>query len=461
MSRRLELARQPVHVPGVGVGPLGVARHLVVARAAGEVTGGGVVGAGQRAVRHAVTVDVAVARPLAGELLQVLLGEDLAAVELLLRVLELGGHPEVHSEVEVGEHEHRCLEAIGVVERVARELVALFDRAGQQDHVLGVAVRKRVDEPDVRLRRARRQAGRRADALDVEDHDRHLRVVREAGELRHQRDARAGRRGHRPRARPARADGHADRGQLVLGLHDRDPLLALAVAAESVGVGDQVLAERGRRGDGVPRHDRDPAHQGADRGRLVAFDQDLALDHAGHRLEAVRVLLGEVVLPVVEPHLDGVEVDLDRLGLGQELAADTVLDGLPRDAEHAGDHAYVDHVRQLLSQRVALDLRLGELGEGNRVVGHVSPHVGRREHLFVDHDPARAHGLEVLAPGGDVEGDQDVDLVRARHVPFGRDPKLVPRRKAFDVGGKDVFGGDWDTHVEDRPGQYQVGGLAA
>src|SRR4029077_14701983 len=73
----------------------------------------------------------------------------------------------------------------------------------------------------------------------------------------------------------------------------------------------------------------------------------------------------------------------------------------------------------------------------------------------------RPDRLEVLVPGRGVEGDQDVDLVRARHVTFRGDPELVPGRQAFDVGGEDVFGRDRDAHPEDRPGQDQVGRLAS
>ncbi len=149
------------------------------------------VGPGQSAVGHAVVVHVAVARPLAGKLLQVALRQHLAAVELLLRVFELRRHPEVHAQVEVGEHEHGRLEAVGEVERVPRELVALLDRPRQEHEVLGVAVGQRVDEAEVGLGCARRQPRRWSDALDVEYHDRHLGVVGKAGELGHQRDSRA------------------------------------------------------------------------------------------------------------------------------------------------------------------------------------------------------------------------------------------------------------------------------
>ena len=128
--------------------------------------------------------------------------------------------------------------------------------------------------------------------------------------------------------------------------------------------------------------------------------------------------------------------------------------------QDAGNDADVNHVRQLLAQSVALDLGLGELGERHRVVGDVRASLGGREGLFVHHHPAGADRPQVLVPGGDVEGDQDVDLVPAGHVPLRGDPKLVPGWQALDVGRKYVLGRHRDTHVEDRPGEDQVRCLA-
>src|SRR6266567_2934275 len=88
-----------LRVPGV----------LVVARTAREVTRGRVVGAGQCAVRDAVAVDVLVAAPFAAEAVQVLLVQDLAAVEWPLGVLESRRDPQIHAEVEVRQHENRRL----------------------------------------------------------------------------------------------------------------------------------------------------------------------------------------------------------------------------------------------------------------------------------------------------------------------------------------------------------------
>ena len=114
--RGLELARQPVEIIGVVVGALAVLRLLVVAGSAGEVRRHAV--ARHRAVRDAVTVDI----PVAGELAQPLQRgsvEPLAAVERLGGVVKRLGHPGVHPEVEVRQHEH------GVWSRSARSKASM------------------------------------------------------------------------------------------------------------------------------------------------------------------------------------------------------------------------------------------------------------------------------------------------------------------------------------------------
>ena len=81
----LELAGQPVEVLLPVLGPLAVARFLVVAGAAGEVGRQRVLGAGDGAVADAVAVDVLVPLELA-QPLEIRGGRDLAALDRLGRV---------------------------------------------------------------------------------------------------------------------------------------------------------------------------------------------------------------------------------------------------------------------------------------------------------------------------------------------------------------------------------------
>ena len=63
------------------------------------------------------------------------------------------------------------------------------------------------------------KSGGRPDTLNVPDDGGDFHVVAEPDEFGHQRDARTRRARHRARAAPTCADGHADRGKLILGLH--------------------------------------------------------------------------------------------------------------------------------------------------------------------------------------------------------------------------------------------------
>ena len=219
-----------------------------------------------------------------------------------------------------------------------------------QHDVLRVAVREERGREQVALRRARRQAGRRADALDVEDHRRRFRVVREARELAHQRDAGAGRRRHRPRARPARADHHAERRDFVFRLDDRERRLpGRLVHPVLLHVADERLAERRRRRDRIPGDDRDAGHHAADGRGRVAFDQDLA-GRFVHRLERERILLREIRLGVVPAGLERAGVQRDGLGLLAELLVERLLHQREVDAEDLRQHAVVDHVAHETAQ---------------------------------------------------------------------------------------------------------------
>ena len=188
--RGLELPREPIQILRVVLGTLAVLRLFVVARPAREIRRHAV--AGDRAVRDAVAVHVAVAREFADALERVGI-QQLAARDRLGRIVEGVRHPRVHAQVEVRHHEDRRLHVLGEVERVHRHRVALGDRAGQQQRVLGVAVRQEGRGQDVLLTGPGRETGGWPAPLDVEDHGRDFGVVAKAGELRHQRNAGTGR----------------------------------------------------------------------------------------------------------------------------------------------------------------------------------------------------------------------------------------------------------------------------
>ena len=142
-------------VDGRGTGGRGKAFEAVVHRRLGELESDEQASA-VRALAAAPGIDGArvgiVGGPYGGFL-------PLPAILRRLGVREGIRHPGVHAEIEVGEHEHRRLQAFGEVERADGEVVALLDRRRQEEGVAAVAVRQPRGERDVALRGPRRQAG--------------------------------------------------------------------------------------------------------------------------------------------------------------------------------------------------------------------------------------------------------------------------------------------------------------
>ena len=225
------------------VGTFAVLGFLVVPAAAGKVGRGGMIGAGQRAVADAISVNVLVAGK-AAEAVEIFLAQHFAALDRLLRILEGVRHPVVHAEIKIGHHEDQGLELLRQIEGIARHGEALLHGTGEQQDVLGVAVGEKRGGENVALRGARGQTGGRTDALDVPDHAGNFRVVGEAGKFCHERNARAGGRGHGARPCPSRAQHHADRGQFVFGLHDGERGFAVGANAEALHVFDHALGQR-------------------------------------------------------------------------------------------------------------------------------------------------------------------------------------------------------------------------
>ncbi len=239
------------------------------------------------------------------------MGQDFAAVVATIVVPgKRVAQPLVHADIQIGHEEYRRLQPVSEVEAFRRELEALVRVLGEEQHVLGVAVRGVGAGKDVGLLRARRHAGRGAAALHVDDGHRDLGEVSEADELAHQRDPRAGRGSKRARAVPARAGDDADRRELVLGLDDRELVLAgFLVHPHLRAVELERFGERRGRRDRVPGAHRGAAVDAAQRRGRVAVDEDLVADVVGAlHLQAERV--PEVLSGVVQAELHGVEVRL-------------------------------------------------------------------------------------------------------------------------------------------------------
>ena len=243
-------------------------------------------------------------------------------------------------------------------------------RRRDQHHVLRIAVRCVHRRHQVSLLRARRHAGGRTGALHVDEHRRNLGEICETQELTHQRKARATRCGEGARAVPCRADDHADGGEFVFRLHDRELLLAgFLFGAEAVRIALERFGHRRGRRDRIPRAHRGAAVHGAQRGRGVAFDHDpLANGVTTAQLDGQRIV--EVVEREVAADFERMHVRLD-----QRVLAFVLL------RHHAGEHVEVDvdqrrqrtDINDVLEQ-LAL-FRILEFGQQQR----------RDRHADVDH----------------------------------------------------------------------------
>ena len=452
------LPEEPLHHVLVLGRDLGVAAELVVPRSAREERALRV-HAGERARRHARLVFGRVASEL-GQRLELLLRQHLPPVGLVGVVpLEARDDPVVHADVEIGQHEHGRLEPLREIERLGREVEALGGVRGEEEDVLRVAVRGVRAEEDVSLLGARRHARRGADALDVDDDGGDLGVVREPDELVHERDARPGRRRERARAVPPRADDHADRRQLVLGLEDAVALLARRlVGAKALALRlERVEDARGRR-DRVPRGDRRARVQAPERGRRVAVDEDRVLRHV-HAREADRQRALEVLDGVVVPELDGLLVRLHQRGLLRELLGEHPADDVHVDPEQRRERPGVGdvlHERPLARSRegVVAELRVRHPEER-----HVAAEerVGQGPRRVVEHVAARLHLLHVARVRLRVHRDHQIVLARPRGVAVLVDADLVPGRQPLDVRREQVLPRDGDPHAEDRLHEEAVG----
>ena len=236
-------------------------------------------GSGNRPIGNTVAVDVEIAAEVLAGIeifgahhFAAIVATAIVPVERLTEVI-------VHSDVEVGHDEHRGLQSFGQIESLRAESEALVGIFGEQQHVLGIAVRSVGAGQQVGLLGARRHSGRRSAALDVEDHRRHFGKIRQPEELLHQRDAGAGSRGEGACAVPRGADDHADRRQLVFSLDDGVTRHAvIGVGAVLAAIAAERLDDRRRRGDRVPRGNRRAAINGAEAAGVVAVDEDALAD---------------------------------------------------------------------------------------------------------------------------------------------------------------------------------------
>src|SRR5881394_296155 len=96
----LELAPQALHVAFIVFWAFAVLGFGIVAAAAREICRRPMLGSRQRAITNRVTVNVFVAAK-ATELVEILFGQNLPALNRLLRIEKRIRHPVVHAQVEI------------------------------------------------------------------------------------------------------------------------------------------------------------------------------------------------------------------------------------------------------------------------------------------------------------------------------------------------------------------------
>ena len=174
------------------------------------------------------------------------------------------------------------------------------------------------------------------------------------------------------------------------------------------------LGDRGRGRDRIPGADRRAAVERAERGGVIALDQDPVADRlAAPDAEAERA--GEAALRVLVAEAQRAAVGLDQLVLALEPLGDQLLEHGEVDVEQRGERADIDHV--------AVELALARLGIVRRA------DFGQRH--ADDRDVAAGHGR---AAAGGSNRRRDSRRARAPRRPgrrsAGSSPPACRRRRA-------------------------------
>ena len=365
----------------------------------------------------------------------------------------------IHADVEIEHDEDDRLQPLGEIERARGELERLVRPVGNEQHVLGVAVRGEGAAREVGLLGARRHAGRGPAALHVEHHHRNLGEIGEAEELLHQRDAGPGGRGEGARAVPARSDRDADGGDLVLGLNDGVVLLACRLVdpvARAIAL-ERFRERRGGR-DRVPGADGGPAIDGAEAGGKIALDENPVADGvAAPEPNAERTL--EAGLRLVVADLERLQIGGDQLVLALELLADQRLDDLQLDVEQRRERADVDDVLvELALPRIVIS---GSADRGQRQPEDLDVVAGQKmadgPRRIVEEIAAGLERRDILREGLRIHGDQNIGASARAEPDRPRSPALRTRWAGPDVRGEDVARRDRHAHPQDRPRKQQIG----
>src|SRR5215471_10165373 len=147
------------------------------------------IGSRKRSIGYAVTIDVAVALE-ASKFFQIFCAEDLASIELFLRIRKRIRHPIIHAQIQIAHHEDWRLESFGEIKCLVPHVKAFGNAGWQQHDMLRVPMGRENHGKNVGLLRSRRQSSAWTDARNIENNGGNLGVVSESDKLLHQRDSR-------------------------------------------------------------------------------------------------------------------------------------------------------------------------------------------------------------------------------------------------------------------------------
>ena len=270
--------------------------------------------------------------------------------------------------------------------------------------------------------------------------------------------------GEGARAVPARAQDHADGGDLVLGLHDGGLDFArFGVGAELLAVGLEGLGHRGGRRDGVPG-----AHGGAavDHAQCrggIALDKDAITHGVGPLHAQAQAVLGQVLARELGARAQGLHVAVQQLFLALVLFGEQGFDDGQLDLHQLGQRAQHEDV---LEQRALAWVFVGGVANGrgrHADGGDVVPQAARWQGLgaVVEQVAARVDLGHVGVPGLRVHGHHEVDAAPSAQPTLLAHAQLVPGGHALDVAGEDVARADRHAHAQDGARQQFVGAGAA
>ena len=364
--------------------------------------------------------------------------------------VDVGQQPRLGAvgQIAVGQQDHRRAVLDGDPGRLDGGVEALGRAVARHDGQRRLAVTAEHRDVEVGGLGLGGQAGGGPAALDVDEQQRQLHRHRQRDRLALERHARTRGGGHAEVAGEGGAERHADRCDLVLGLHGADAeVLVLRQLVEDVGRRrDRVRAERDRQlgelagGDEAPRQRRV-----ARDARVLAGGQ-----RRGPHLVAVTDRLGG--LTEVEAGLERRLVGLDHLLVLGELLLDPLERGLGGPGVHERHQAEREEVlRPLGVARLHAERLAGLLGErGHRHLDH--PVAGER--VVVERALLVVDLLEVALVERVLVDDQRAALLEAMEVGLERRRVHRDEHVGLVAGRGDVVVGDVHLearHAVDRP----------